>query len=287
MLLLGIVFHYSFWVEVYRHFAKHLGFIKAAALSYYAFLSFIPVMVLTISILGLFLQSNVKATEWILSIVQQFTPTGFETIKEIIHTTLRISSTSTFIGFIGLLWSLLIFFGILETIFNQLWHVEKKRHYLVSKLVGLSLMSVLLLSTIITFFTTNMLLIWLSTEDWAFLKDSPFLSHLPKTTTYMFQLIFLIISYFLIYKIIPAVRVRFAAAASGAIFASIASELARIGYRLYIQQFPVRNLFYGSLLTIVVLLVWLNYTMIILVLGCEIARTVQKIINEKTDALPS
>jgi membrane protein len=153
---------------------------------------------------------------------------------------------------------------------------KKRRPFFISKLVGLGLMSLLMISALLTFLMTNLLMLILKPENWSFLSKYPIFTELPNTLIYFLQIILLLIVFFLIYKITPTVRVRTRAALSGALFATLAGELARIGYRFYIQRFPVRNLLYGSLLTAVVLLIWLNYTMIILLLGCEVSHAVQK-----------
>jgi membrane protein len=266
----------SFCLDILRHFYFNYGFIKAAALSYFAFLTFIPIILLFIYALGLFLQSNTLIIEWILSLVQQFTPTGFDSISQLIQTTMQLASSSSYIGFVGLIWSLLIFFSALETNFNQVWEVKKRRPFIISKLVGLGLMSLLMLSALLTFLMTNLLMLILKPENWSYLSKYPLFTRLPNTLIYFLQIILLLIVFFLIYKIIPTIKVRTRAALSGALFATFAGELARVGYRFYIQRFPVRNLLYGSLLTAVVLLIWLNYTMIILLLGCEVSHAVQK-----------
>jgi membrane protein len=266
----------KFFLNTFFHFSYNYGFIKAAALSYFAFLTFIPIILLFIYALGLFLQSNTLIMEWILSLLQQFTPTGFDSISRLIQATMELASSSSFIGFIGLVWSLLIFFSALEANFNQIWEVKKRRPFLISKLVGLGLMSLLMLSALLTFLITNLLMPVLKPENWSFLSKYPIFTTLPNTLIYFLQIILLLITFFLIYKIVPTIKVRTRAALGGALFATFAGELARIGYRLYIQRFPVRNLLYGSLLTAVVLLIWLNYTMIILLLGCEISHAIQK-----------
>jgi YihY family inner membrane protein len=119
-----------FCLNILSHFYYNYGFIKAAALSYFAFLTFIPIILLFIYALGLFLQSNTLIVEWILSLVQQFTPTGFDSISRLIQTTMQLASSSSYIGFIGLIWSLLIFFSALETNFNQVWEVKKEDPFL-------------------------------------------------------------------------------------------------------------------------------------------------------------
>ncbi len=272
MKYLKILFSKTFWTSAFLHFYYSYGVIKSAALTFYAFLTMIPITVLIISFISLFLQSNKEAIEWMLDNIHQFTPTGFDAIEEIVYTTVRISTTSTFIGFAGLIWSMLIFFGAMEIIFNQIWEVKKRRHFIVSKLVGISLMSILMLSTLLTFFLTNTILPLLNFE---------LFPQFPGILMYIARIGLLSLSFFLIYKIIPAAKVGNISALFGAFFTTFAFELARVGYRLYIQQYPVRNVLYGSLLTAVVLLIWLNYTMIILVVGCQLSCTLQK----KIDAL--
>jgi membrane protein len=77
----------------------------------------------------------------------------------------------------------------------------------------------------------------------------------------------------MIYKLVPAKRVRIEHAFVGALLAAIAFELAKVGFQLYIAQVPTYRVVYGALATLPLFLIWIYLWWLILLLGAAVAAT--------------
>ena len=74
-----------------------------------------------------------------------------------------------------------------------------------------------------------------------------------------------------IYKIIPNKRVHFASALQAALFTSLLWELAKHLFGWYVVHLARYSIFYGSLSTLVIFVLWVYYSSTILVVGGEFA----------------
>jgi membrane protein len=243
-------------------------FVKAAALSYSAFLTFIPIAILLIVSLGIFLKSNDTALKYILNQIQGFTPAGFDSIKIILENTLKGSRSSTIFGFTALVWLALLFFGMVENIINTIWRIQKRRSFLKSKIFGLFLITLLIFFLLANFFVSNL-------ANKAILSIK-MLKTINYNVLYGLNLILSGIAFFLINKFVPVTRVNWKAAFWGSLCTVFLAELARTFYRFYLYRIPHISLLYGSILTASILIVWLDYTMLTILFGCELTKTIHQ-----------
>jgi len=260
----------------FQHFTRDHCFDKAASLSYLTFLTSIPILLLLISLVGKILRSNDQALEYFLNVLQVVTPTGFDFISQTLQTTMKSINTSTLVGLVSLIWTMLGFFGAFENMFNTIWKTRKRRNFIKSKLLGLFLMALLILFIAVNFFLNNLLQIWIRSERLREYFPLPFnLQEFGNNLLYYSYLVLAGTTFFLFNKIIPAVFVKSKAALLGSGITLFMTEVARIGYHYYIT-IPKHNLLYGSLLTATVLIVWLYYTMITILFGCELTKTLHQ-----------
>lgn len=263
----------NIFLKTTRSFFKDNCLLKAASLSYFGILSAFPVVLLLLSILSLILKSNKEALDYIMQLTRSFTPAGSQIIRNILEETISSGGVTTIIGFLMLIWILLIFFGVLENLFNSIWKIRKRRGFIKSKFLGIFLMILLLLSIILTLFLTNALkyLIY-SSGLTQFFGINP-VPEIYNTILYILNLIFALLVFFLFNKFIPVTIVNTKAALLGGAFTTLAFEIARIFYSLYLTYYPFTNVIYGSLFTVIILIMWLDYTMIVMLYGSELTKT--------------
>ena len=75
--------------------------------------------------------------------------------------------------------------------------------------------------------------------------------------------------FLLIYKTIPNTRTYWRYIWQGALLAAVLFELARTLFIFYLENFANYQLIYGSIASIIVLLVWIYYSAFIMILGAE------------------
>jgi membrane protein len=78
----------------------------------------------------------------------------------------------------------------------------------------------------------------------------------------------------LIYKILPAVRISWRSAIAGGIVASVLFEIAKRGIAIFLLR-PNHGI-YGHFADLIVIVLWIYYSTIILILGCEAAAVYER-----------
>ena len=77
--------------------------------------------------------------------------------------------------------------------------------------------------------------------------------------------------FLLLYKLIPNTRTYWRDIWPGALLAAVLFEIARALFIFYINNYANYQLIYGSIASIIVLLVWIYYSAFIMILGAEFA----------------
>jgi membrane protein len=81
----------------------------------------------------------------------------------------------------------------------------------------------------------------------------------------------ILVVFLLLYKLIPNTRTYWRDVWPGALLAAILFEFARYLFIVYINSFANYQLLYGSIASIIALLVWIYYSAFIMILGAEFA----------------
>ena len=102
---------------VFRKFFADRGTHLAAMIAYFALLSFVPLLFLSLSLLGLVHQAD-EGSFFVRQLAKTFPKTSLDSILRAVR---AIQSNATALGLVGgafLLWSSLSFFSVLESAFN-------------------------------------------------------------------------------------------------------------------------------------------------------------------------
>jgi membrane protein len=84
------------------------------------------------------------------------------------------------------------------------------------------------------------------------------------------------IAFTLLYAILPARHVPLRPALAGGVFAALAFEAAKYGFRVYIRTVPTYQIVYGTLAALPLFLVWIYVAWIIVLIGAAIAATLSE-----------
>jgi membrane protein len=80
----------------------------------------------------------------------------------------------------------------------------------------------------------------------------------------------------LLYRFVPARRVRWRQCLPGALLAGLGYEAIKRGFAFYLDKFATYGAVYGSIAAVIILLVWLYWTNTILLFGGEMNATLQR-----------
>lgn len=250
---------------VWQEFTRDNGMLVAAAISFFVFLSLFPLLLAAIGILGLVLGSPANAQQVILGAASGFVagPQMESAVTQIVHG----GSAATGVGLILLVWAATGLMLTLESALDVVWGVEQRHGFVRQRARALLLFFVLggLLGVSVA---ATGLVNWVTTggvplfPHWGWVSD--FFS-------YLVPVLISIAAFTLMYKLLPNADVSWRAALTGGVFAGILWEIAKQAFTFYVINFADYSKVYGSLAGVILLLVWIDYSAIIVVLGAEIA----------------
>ena len=153
-----------FIATVYQNVISDKVTEAAAAISYYALVSLIPMMLVLISVFSsqelIEPEQQVKAVDFLWRCVNSFIPNASMIINEkmVASSIQKLSGSGGQVGTAGfamLLWSAtLVLAGFVQNI-NQAWHSAKHRHFIADRIVGVLIVGLIAIQVIvIQFFTT-------------------------------------------------------------------------------------------------------------------------------------
>lgn len=254
-----------FMREVWQNFAGRNGLLLSAAVSFYTFLSLFPLSLVAVGILGYILRSPKHAEELITHFAGKVVIGSVA--MELVTSVLRGRDAATGIGLALSLWSGVVAALTMEQAINLVWNAPLRRNYL--KRRGLAFLILMLVGLLISVsFGITALLQTLRRVSPVFISSTPMfwqlLGHIVAAAAS--------VSLFtLIYKIMPNVQVRWRNALAGGAFAGLMWEAAKQIFTVYVVHFASYSRVYGPLAGVILLLVWINYSSVIAVLGAGFA----------------
>lgn len=154
--------------------------------------------------------------------------------------------------------------------FNRTSHTIETRS--TGKLILISLLLVFIVSFIIIIsaallISTNLALKYLVSQG---LIQKQFTKILILSGKWIFTLIMTYFAISTLYYLAPASRKHFRFFSPGSTLATILTFIFILGFNYYIENFSQYNKFYGSLGTLIILMLWVNLSMIVLLIGFEL-----------------
>lgn len=235
----------------------------AAALAFVSVLSLVPLLA-AFSFVGERVFAAYRGQ--ILGALSQILPYAQDAIDSRIEEFLAQSENLPQFGFIAFAFVSLSAFGTLEGIFNRIWRVTIARPFKVR----------FLSFTLLLFW--GPLLIGATFSGLLLLEQRPELASVLRNSHLLAAAPFLAVALGLtmLYWLVPYAPVRFRAAAIGGVTAAAAFEGLRHGFSHYVSTFGgSTNLVYGGFAVALFFMLSINFTWVLVLVGCEIAYLVQ------------
>lgn len=262
----------SFFYEVTDRYLEIGGSTLSAAVSYYIFLSLFPILILTISILGYVTQDYGPAYDSIMGLFSQVMPGYTHLVERNFDAIISNASELGFVAFAGLLWVSMGVFSSIEFSLNTVFEVKEYQSVLRTGLLGLSgvfLLACLILVSTLTTPVKGVLVVVLSVLPLMDQQNAALI--VGFVLTFMpFLVSFLL--FFTLYRFIPARRVGEKEVVAGAVVASVTWELAKNVLFWYLTaRMGYYELVYGSLVLIIVTILWSYiFSLILVYVGCMV-----------------
>jgi membrane protein len=269
----------SFWSRTYRllretsvAFGEDECSLRAAALAYHSFLSLFPLLLFLVFLGGIVLSGG-STLQTVQDYVTRVSPQLAKTVNPVIAQTVRARGSIGLIGGVGLLWSASAIFTVLSSTFNVIWDAQP-RNFIATRLVGL--LAVVL--TVVLFVFSL-----LSRTLGAFAMPSQG-AQVQRLLNGGLDFGVTVLICWLLYTLLPNQKVRVFPALYGALLAAVLWQAAKTGFSIYLTSGLTRlDLVYGSLASVVVLVLWVYFSSLVLFLGAEFAATLESHFGKPSD----
>ncbi len=255
-----------------REYSKNKLDIKASALTFSILFAIVPMLALIVGIgRGFDIDKIIEDTLAETFIAQaNLVPQVIKAVGLYLDTTK--SGIFIGVGLVVLIWSVMNFFVQVEDAFNSIWQVKKSRSVLRQFSIYFSAMFII--PVLIVF--SNGLSIYMNTAlSQSIISNliNPVMRFSVKFSPYFVNWIIFTVMYFFI----PNTKVKFSNALIAGIIAGTAFQFFQIIYingQVYLSRY---NVVYGGFAAIPLLLLWLQISCLIVLLGAEISYAAQNI----------
>ncbi len=268
--------------SVAKNFGDHDGELSTCALAFFLLISFIPLSLVIIAVMSFLYKSDALAAFYTTQLKSQLPSIDIERFVSIID---RIIYKKRYLAFIWvpfLFWWGSFVFDIIERGLEKAFRIgesrrywkAKVRHFIIILGMAFCIIVITLFSNFIAILknTGLALLVEANLNEVGILntlilalEDIPLI--LSSITT-MFMNTILI---FIIYRFIPPKKLTNMSLIKGALFASFSYEVVKSLFSYYIREINDYTSIFGSLNTIVILMIWIWYTCFLFIIGAEMA----------------
>ena len=268
----------AFWQILRGRMADDRITQRAAALTYNTLFSLLPTLVLALVIMSLVLSGKQIQNEEAqlisrMGLNQMQTRGGgatqpslfVNTITSQIQTMRSVlqSPTTGIVGFLTLLWGAISLMLVIEAAFNDIYRVTTKRPWARKFVLYWSVLSLGPLAVVFSIFVSARLFAIAESFKAMGLMFTPLTILVSYAGDWILFLVF--------YKLIPNTQVKFRAAATGALAATLLWEIGKYGFGLYVKDLAGYGKWYGNLGLIPLFMFWIYLTWNFVLIGLEIA----------------
>ena len=294
------IFLVKFTMDVFARFGRDNGGLLAAGLAFFLVLALVPLLLVGLWGLGLVyahkpdeavaqIQSLLAtrvlpgaANKEVLRFMQQAKIADAQghagpTLMNIIHG----HGVAGVVGFLGIVWAAIQIFVNGSTAMNAAWETKEKRNWFVLRGVALALLVgaglLLVLSLGVTALSTAI-------SAGPFAHAIAFEGAIASGLVELGAVVVSGLMYAVIYKFLPSpsANVSWKSALVGGAAAAIAFEIAKKGLSVLLLS-PKKSV-YGDLGNLIAFVLWIYYSMMILLLGAEVSAVYASEIEQKTHA---
>jgi len=254
---------------------------RAAALSFNFFLALFPAVIFFFTLIPYLPIHNFQQT--LYDIIQTLLPeNAFESIKTTI-TDILVHKRN---GLLSLGFILALYFatnGISAIIdaFNQTSHEIDSRKWFKKKTISIFLviiLAVLLLIAMLLITIGSLLLHFLASEG---ILKTHFIYLLLETGRWIVLSFMVFVGISFLYYLGPAKKSHFRFISAGSSLATLLTLITSFGFNIYVTNFSKYNTLYGSIGTLIIVLLWIYFNSIILLIGFELNASIHNVKKNK------
>jgi membrane protein len=251
---------------------------RASELAFDFLFALFPLILLMVTLFGLFASRSVELQDDLLSYFADFVPpSAFQLLqKTAAELTANASGGKLTFGIVFALWFASGGVSSIISSLNRAYHVREARSWFKVRTIAIGLtllISVFLLLALFIVLVSSHLADWLGTE----LQLQRIVVVLWKIVQWPAAILFVVMSYSVIYYFGPDLKERrWRWITPGSAFGAFLWLLASTGFRIYLHFFNGYSAVYGSLGAVMILLVWLYVAGLAFLTGGEINAEIER-----------
>jgi membrane protein len=257
----------------FQRFLKDEMSQRAAALTYYALLSLFPALLVGVSVLGLFGHQSLvnEAANYLKDVGAP--PEVIDAVTAALESAVRQRSAAggaLVLGLATALYGASAAFNSVRSALNRVWRVREGRGFVKRKaenLMWTTLLIVLGIVTVVLLFLGG----GLAHDVLGLIGLGDNVASVWNVLRWPLALLAALLMYAIVFFAAPNVEIRnWRYITPGAIFGVGATVLASAGFFFYVSSFSSYSTTYGAFAGVVILLIWLNLSSSVLLLGAEL-----------------
>lgn len=253
-----------FLKQLFERFVKAEVLGLSAQLAYFFLLSLFPFLMFIVTLIG-YLPFDDRM---VIAVLAEYLPEDVvfmidENLKEIMNNR---SGGLLSISIIGTLWSASNGFNAITRSFNKAYGVKPARNFILNRIIAIGLMFSMVAAIIIALLFP----VFGRLIGEYVLVNVP----LPETIVDMWDVlrwvsssVMFFVVFFVLYKLAPNKKMKENHVLYGTIFATVGWQLTSYGFSYYVETLGNYSLTYGSLGTVIVLMIWFYLSGIIITTG--------------------
>lgn len=265
-------------LSILRHAAQRFGEMRAgeaaASVAYWAFFSLFPLLLFLVAI-GSFVLTSEQVYGQVVNFAGQIFPGSQDLIQQNIQQVLTLRGPVGLIGLVGLLWSASEAFDALSRHINRAWSTARPRAAWQYRLLGLGMIGALAGLLVLSLLSTAVANVLTGLQIPLGGSVSIYETVMWKILSSLVPAIFTFLMFLNLYRWVPHTKVKWSQAMWGALVATLAWQLAASVFAWFLRSGLAQyQLIYGSLGTVVALMLWIYLCSWITLFGAHLSAAV-------------
>jgi membrane protein len=255
-------------------------FFLAGGVAFSILLAAVPFVLLLVSGLGYFLNLSPAASlSRVSQLMDQLLPPESgpmaNVVTSLMNEAIRVRGKVGLASAVTFLWFSTRLFGSLRAVLAVVFDLDHDRGIIEGKLFDAKVTAVATLAMVA--YTIMNAYLAIATTRWQqiFIQAgvrAAAMSRLTYAGVRSLEVLFVVATFFALYKFLPWRRIGFKTAALAALFGGVLLEIAKAVFAVYLRHFNPGSLFTGTLAAIVIVIIWVYYAAIIFILGGEVGQ---------------
>ena len=244
----------------------------AAGIAYYAMFSIFPLLLATLAISGSILTFESLQADF-MEFVTTNLPGSADLLEDNINQVVRFRGLLGTVGVLGLIWAAGTLFGAVSRSVNRAWNIHKDRPFHISKLLHIGMSALIGVLFILSATATSIIELFIHQPLSLGIVGIDLILN-PGLGTIGLRLIpwsLSLVIFLVIYRVAPNTKTYWKYVWPGAVVAAVLFEIGKGIFVWYLENLATHSLIYGSLTSVMALMLWIYVSSLVMILGAEIS----------------